>query len=610
MNICPNDSIPCLLRALLSDNTTNTLLQELLSANSQFNWDPLSFGVTAAIGVLAFLVSLTTVFQGLLAANSGRIKAGYAAIGPFAKQSRSYFNFEEFRLRTTCYVPFITIRPTQRDHQVNWAEAMNESNYVEKRGRKQRSSYILRPFCRRFRKLLLGGKPSSADDFNATWMMLLARLNLGRDHLWSLVKRDTDYLPSDISAAPAVARSKDLALLAVIAEDHSTVKCSSDGRYPIVDGYSSRLTFQNHPYLGPVGLYELLKPSQHVASLVFRDEAKYDFNQPGKSDDDLVCQNFWIVLGLALGNMLFDGEICRVLESNSDDPLKVAAKLQRMASFHPFFKDEIDHITYQDAGICFEERRELMLLCSDMPALIRGFPILSFGLYSAVKNLLRFLCSLEQSPAHTRKHIIDDFPFIIERIVKDQSEVGKLETYDDPQQYHGSLENFIYTTWMRPTHKKGYRYDPVTIASLRIALHGAVKWLREIDKSTSPFTIHIANEDSPISVDHLFVKDTLLKIDKYLFSKQKQASYCALWIVSRRKRRLAFIDGSSEDRQGQSSKELTAISEESDKFLRFDIEGALFCRALLFAAYLNTKTDTSILLHYHPKLVNTVVKVL
>lgn len=107
MSICPDNSTECLLRALLEDNSTRDLLQEILDASSKFNWDPLNFAITAAIGALALIVACVTVFQGLLAAGPGRIKASRVAIGPFADKSKSRFDFTELGLRTVAIVPSI-----------------------------------------------------------------------------------------------------------------------------------------------------------------------------------------------------------------------------------------------------------------------------------------------------------------------------------------------------------------------------------------------------------------------------------------------------------------------------------------------------------------------
>jgi hypothetical protein len=86
--LCPDNSIHCLLRALLNDNSTIVLLEQVLKAQQKFNWDPLNFAFTAAIGVLALIVACITVFQSLLAAGPGRRKASRTSIGAFAVQTK------------------------------------------------------------------------------------------------------------------------------------------------------------------------------------------------------------------------------------------------------------------------------------------------------------------------------------------------------------------------------------------------------------------------------------------------------------------------------------------------------------------------------------------
>lgn len=66
MTTCPDDSTECLLRAILD-------------AQSGYNWDPLNFAFTAAIGFLALVLAVVIVFQGLLSAGTGRIKASKEA---------------------------------------------------------------------------------------------------------------------------------------------------------------------------------------------------------------------------------------------------------------------------------------------------------------------------------------------------------------------------------------------------------------------------------------------------------------------------------------------------------------------------------------------------
>jgi hypothetical protein len=58
MTTCPDNSTECLLRAILE-------------ANSGYNWNPITFAFTAAIGALALIIAILTIFQGALAARPG-----------------------------------------------------------------------------------------------------------------------------------------------------------------------------------------------------------------------------------------------------------------------------------------------------------------------------------------------------------------------------------------------------------------------------------------------------------------------------------------------------------------------------------------------------------
>lgn len=71
-------------------------------------WDPITFTFTAAIGALALIVALITVFQGLLAAGPGRLKASPTAIGErHSRRAKTTFDWREFRYKTIVDVPFI-----------------------------------------------------------------------------------------------------------------------------------------------------------------------------------------------------------------------------------------------------------------------------------------------------------------------------------------------------------------------------------------------------------------------------------------------------------------------------------------------------------------------
>lgn len=113
--VCADNSTICLLRALLNDNTSRLILEQLIEANNEYNWNPVTLGFTVAIGVLAFVVAVVTVFQGCLAAGPGRLKAGHQAIGPWYVHSDISFSWYQLAARTTAKTPFIDIRTFTED---------------------------------------------------------------------------------------------------------------------------------------------------------------------------------------------------------------------------------------------------------------------------------------------------------------------------------------------------------------------------------------------------------------------------------------------------------------------------------------------------------------
>lgn len=248
---CPADNstqaVLCLLR-VISNNT-----------RQDWSWDPLNFAVTAAIGVLALIIASITVFQGLLAAGPGRLKASKTAIGPFSIHSRSRLDRTELALRTTARVPLITwdvvfhrivrqkFRPNskpmpnlRRRHNINDGEAAQEADESGDGVRAFDTNSI---------------KERHRYDSTATWLTLLTALGLDDPQFFPLVQRVTDYLPADVQAAPAAAELRCLAILAVIADSGATIEPAAN-RFIRVSADSSQLVFRDHPVMGAVAAYE------------------------------------------------------------------------------------------------------------------------------------------------------------------------------------------------------------------------------------------------------------------------------------------------------------------------------------------------------------------
>ena len=96
-----------------------TKIKCLLTSGSEYNWDPLTFRFTATIGIIAAILAILAVWQGLLNAGVGRIKANRRAIGDFSKHTTHEFSWREFRFRTMARTPYISI-PSLHNGGINW----------------------------------------------------------------------------------------------------------------------------------------------------------------------------------------------------------------------------------------------------------------------------------------------------------------------------------------------------------------------------------------------------------------------------------------------------------------------------------------------------------
>ncbi|TKA54065.1 hypothetical protein B0A49_11369, partial [Cryomyces minteri] len=222
MAVCPSNSTECLLRALFN-------------AQDVYNWNPLTFGATVAIGVLALVVAATTVFQGALTAGPGRLKASKNAIGEYSETRRTKLSWTELRFRTTVNVPFIG----GLEHQFLYRLHGTAGNAIVRDTPDAKTTL-----------------------YPAGWLNLLRATRLPplepRSQVsmwdWSSIVCQTDYLPSDVQAAPAYATIHALVQLAALAGCHTVVQ-QPDG-FPVASGNGAQLTFRNHPSLGRVGVFE------------------------------------------------------------------------------------------------------------------------------------------------------------------------------------------------------------------------------------------------------------------------------------------------------------------------------------------------------------------
>jgi hypothetical protein len=187
-------------------------------SHSEYNWDPATFAFTVAIGILAFIVAITTVFQGALAAGPGRIKASRRAIGGFSQYSRSRFDWTELRVRTTAIVPSIHIN----------GKAMSELRIQPKNAAEKLKNYA------------------------ATWANFLARISNSTETFpRETLVCETDYVPSDIPAAPATGDIESIITLAALFGCDEVI---IENGWPIAGGNNLQVSFRDHPLLGKVAM--------------------------------------------------------------------------------------------------------------------------------------------------------------------------------------------------------------------------------------------------------------------------------------------------------------------------------------------------------------------
>jgi len=361
MPLCPDNSTECLLRALLEDNSTRVLLQEILDGSNKFNWDPLNFAVTAAIGILALIIACLTIFQGLLAAGPGRLKASRVAIGPFAELSKSRFDFTELGLRTKACVP-----------------SLNRINKIH-RIEREFPGHVC---CSKQNPAVGTSEPG------ASWLRLLNELGISDPRIWSTVTRQTDSLPPDISAAPAAGSVAFLAHLAAISDDGCTVKRRPGSRFVTVVGKSSQLTFRDHPVLGSVAMYETYRDSRKYQRKETND-SKFGLN--GGELHSIGSAETATMLDMSHGLLKCRYQGYAVNEGSVQ--LSHGVFLQKLTSHcrHKHLNSNFDSVlcgARGSYGARFSKAYvHMILFFTSVPSLVRAFPSTLLGLRGAIQQL-------------------------------------------------------------------------------------------------------------------------------------------------------------------------------------------------------------------------------
>ncbi|KAF3079415.1 hypothetical protein TWF569_005657 [Orbilia oligospora] len=350
LDVCPGENATeCLLRALLAAQ---------LDTKNEINWDPISLGFTAIIGVLALLFAILTVVQGVLAAGPRNLKAGESAIGWYSKFSKSSFSMSEMRVRSVAYTPIL---------QTNILQMYNLKRH-------SLSSKIRKgPRILRQNTNTIGPHPP------ASWVVLMEHTNIIDVRSFDKKTFYTDYLPRDLLAPPAYAEVLCISVLALLSG--CTTLNFDEKRYPHIEGLYTRLYFRDHAELGDVAVFQHF-PDIHGC----RDE---------KGPDILAVQKaFWS----AQGYLSFDDVLIKKYFSHDANPdaylriggelsdAETGAILRRMRTALPRnFTDKDDKVYESAFGGAWEYAG--ILLGSVDVLTTPAYPTKKIGLGEIVKEL-------------------------------------------------------------------------------------------------------------------------------------------------------------------------------------------------------------------------------
>jgi hypothetical protein len=203
-----------------------------------------------------------------------------------------------------------------------------------------------------FRNALNQFKPRVV--YPARWYGLLETLGLTDTGSFRTQPVQTDYLPSDIPAAPILAEVASIVLLAAyVGCDDITL--ASNG-FPQARGNASQLTFREHPQLGFIAVFDLFVQEtiylNHTAAML---QSAHELAYGGRIRFD----DRWIG-----GVILTPDE-----DWAADTPQNILESLKSISRGCPH-----SHCRQLKTGASLTNLLTLMLLLADPPFCVRAFP--------------------------------------------------------------------------------------------------------------------------------------------------------------------------------------------------------------------------------------------
>lgn len=216
------NSTDCLLRAIID------FLEDTQKKNeAEFEWDPITFGFTVSIALIAAGFALITIVQAVLVAGPGRRKSNSEAIGKWSKYTKKKWQFWDLGYLHVAKTPVLTV-----DNVVRYLRSAEQKVQETE----EISVGLLKG---------LGQSSHSSKDLAANaakWLLFLNKVGLSHLELLgeSLETWLADYLPGDLLAVPALTRVHFAYIfMAVFCKPFRIL--NMDRKYPVLMGENIQL---------------------------------------------------------------------------------------------------------------------------------------------------------------------------------------------------------------------------------------------------------------------------------------------------------------------------------------------------------------------------------
>jgi hypothetical protein len=261
---CPEDanSTDCLLRTLLR------LFDEQAKADkaeaAKYDWDPITFGFTVPVGILAAALALVTVYLTVVVAGPGRRRSSARAIGMWSKNTRRKWDWQGPLRTTEAVTPVVTISGVSSVLKKKTAAVAGPSQ--EGAAGSQQEMTGLYQTVAGLRQTVAGLRQTVAGliqmrekydtILGASWLDFLDKVGLSYDELKDGERKTTaaDYLPGDVLAVPAYGEVGFIITAAACAGVYSW-RPGAQPPYPVIIGHDFQFDFYQHPTLSTVGAF-------------------------------------------------------------------------------------------------------------------------------------------------------------------------------------------------------------------------------------------------------------------------------------------------------------------------------------------------------------------